>query len=298
MPRHYAIGLVLLSAIGFGSMALFAHHAYAGGISPSMLLTLRFAFAVAMLAPVVWARRLPLPRGRALVGFALMGLLYTGQSQAYFTALMHASSGLVALLLYAYPVLVALLAISFGWEKLDRRTFCLMVLAVAGIAITLGGQLEGELLGIALGLLAAAVYAVYISIGSRITQGTDPLASALVVMSVTALGNGALAFGSGSALPQTAATWWAIVAIAFCSVVAVSTFLIGVKYIGGAQASIFSTLEPVVTIFLGVAFLGESVGAGQLAGGAMVLLAVILLAQKPQPRKEAGVQGGVGASVE
>src|SRR6478735_1329850 len=107
MSRHTAIVLVLLSALGFGSMALFAHHAYDAGVTPSMLLTLRFAFAVAMLAPVVWFKRLTLPRGGALLGFVLMGLLYTAQSQSYFTALMHASSGLVALLLYAYPVLVA-----------------------------------------------------------------------------------------------------------------------------------------------------------------------------------------------
>jgi drug/metabolite transporter (DMT)-like permease len=289
MSRRTAIFLVLLSAIGFGSMALFAHRAYDGGVTPSVLLTLRFAFAAALLAPVVWLRRLPLPRGGALAGFVLMGLLYTGQSQCYFTALMHASSGLVALLLYAYPVMVALLAISFGWEKLDRRTLLLMALAVAGIAITLGGKLEGDSLGILLGLLGPAIYAVYISIGNKVTQDTDPLSAALVVMTVTALGNGALALGSGDALPQTAATWWAIFAIGVCSVIAVATFLIGVKHLGGAQASIFSTLEPVVTILLGVLFLGESVSTGQLLGGAMVLVAVILLAQKPQVR-EVGVK--------
>ncbi|MDB5764320.1 MAG: EamA/RhaT family transporter [Herminiimonas sp.] len=281
MPRHYAVALILLSALGFGGMAMFAKIAYAAGISPTMLLTLRFTLAVAMLAPVIRFRRIALPRGRALAGFVLMGALYTAQSQSYFTALLYASSGLVGLLLYIYPVLVTLLAVLFGWEKPDRRTLLLMAMAMAGMAITLGGHLEGRPLGIALGLLAAAVYAVYIVIGSRLTQDTDSLAATLVVLATAAVGNGALAVAAGAALPHSTTAWLAIGAIAFSTVIAIAAFLIGIKYIGAAQASIISTLEPVITLCLGVALFGESVSASQLAGGALVLTAVILLARRP-----------------
>ncbi len=287
MSRQSAIFLVLLSALGFGSIALFAKIAYAAGVTPSMLLALRFLLAVAILAPLVWFRRLPLPRGRALAGFALMGALYTAQSQCYFTALMYASSGLVGLLLYIYPVLVTLLAVAFGWEKLDRRTLILLVLAIAGLAITLGGNLQGQPFGIALGILAACIYAVYIVIGGRLTQQADPLAATLVVMAAAAVGNGTFALAGDSALPNGIAAWLAVGAIAlFSTVIAIGTFLIGIKYIGPAKASIISTLEPVITICLGVAFLGESVSLNQLAGGAMVLLAVVLLAQRPRTQAE------------
>jgi drug/metabolite transporter (DMT)-like permease len=288
ISRRAAITLVLLSALGFGSMALFAKVAYASGLTPSMLLALRFALAVAMLAPLVWMKGLRLPRGRALAGFALMGALYTAQSQAYFTALMHASSGLVGLLLYVYPVLVTLLAVAFGWEKLDRRTFILLVLAITGMVVMLGGDLQGSALGIALGLTAAGIYAVYIIIGGRLTQGTDPLAATLVVMAAAAVGNGAIAFANGAALPVDSTTWLAILAIAFASLVAVASFLVGIKAIGASQASIISTLEPVITLCLGIAVLGESASAGQLIGGAMVLAAVVMLAKKPKEQAIAG----------
>jgi drug/metabolite transporter (DMT)-like permease len=287
MSQRSAIFLVLLSAVGFGSIALFARIAYATGVSPTMLLAWRFLVAVAILAPVVWLRRLPLPRGRALAGFALMGVLYTAQSQCYFTALMHASSGLVGLLLYVYPVLVTLIALALGWEKLDRRMLVLLLTAIAGLAVMLGGNLQGKPLGIALGILAAGIYAVYITIGGRVTQGTDPLAATLVVMTTAALGNGGFAMAAGDALPADAQAWLAIAAIAlFSTVVAICTFLVGIKYIGPARASIVSTLEPVVTICLGVLFLGESVTPQQLVGGAMVLVAVALLAQRPKAEPE------------
>lgn len=283
MSRRYAIALVLLSALGFGSMAMFAKIAYAAGVTPSMLLALRFLLAVAFLAPIVWVRRLSLPRGKVLLGFALMGGLYTAQSQCYFTALTYASSGLVGLLLYVYPVLVTLLAVAFGWEKLDKRTFLLLLLAITGMVIMLGGNLQGQPIGIVLGLLGAAIYAIYIVTGSRLTQGTDPLAGTLVILAAAAVGNGSFAIAGGSALPANMTAWLATGAIAlFSTVIAIAFFLVGIKAIGAAQASIISTLEPVITLCLGVALLGEAVTAGQLAGGSMVLTAVVLLARRPQ----------------
>ncbi len=289
MSRRAAIILVLLSTLGFGSIAMFAKIAYAAGVSPSLLLALRFLLAGAFLAPVVWLKRIPMPRGRVLAGFILMGALYTAQSQSYFTALMYASSGLVALLLYIYPILVTALALLLGWERLNRRTLTLLALATAGLAITLGGKLQGQPLGIGLGLLAAAVYAVYILLGNQLTRDTHPLAATLVVLGIAAIGNGAFAIAGGSRLPHSASAWLAIAAIAlFSTVLAIAAFLTGIKRIGAAQASIISTLEPVITLILGVALLDESISVSQLIGGTLVLTAVILLAQRPALRVAAG----------
>jgi drug/metabolite transporter (DMT)-like permease len=282
MSHRTAVLFVLLSAIGFGSAPLFAKLAYAGGASTSFLLVMRFGLAVLILGAVVRLKGLRLPRGRALGGFMLMGALYTTQAQCFFGALRHASSGLVALLLYIYPTLVTLLAIALGWEKLKRRTVLLLAMASLGIAITLGGRLDGSPLGIALALAAPAVYAVYILVGGRITQGVDPLAATLVILATCAVGNAVFAAIGGVTLPQNATAWLAIVGIAvFSTVIAVTFFLIGIKHIGSAQASIISTLEPVVTLCLGVSLLGESISATQLLGGALVLGAVIMLARRP-----------------
>lgn len=62
--------------------------------------------------------------------------------------------------------------------------------------------------------------------------------------------------------------------------------------IGAAKASIISTFEPVITMAFGVTLLKESVSGTQLLGGAMVLAAVVLLAQRPsaKPVSMPGVQ--------
>lgn len=288
MAHRRAVALVLLSAVGFGSMALFANAAYVSGVTPSTLLALRFVLAALMLAPLVWIKGLRLPRGRALAGYIVMGGMYTAQSQSYFNALLHASSGLVGLLLYVYPVLVTALALMLGWEKLDRRMLVLMLMAVGGMAITLGGQLQGQPVGIALALLAAAIYALYILLGNQLSRSgpeVHPLAACVVIMATAAVSNSGLALWNGVALPGTGEGWLAVAAIAlFSTAVAIACFLSGVKEVGAAQASILSTLEPVVTLGLGVAMLHESVSASQLLGGALVLTAVVLLAQRPPAR--------------
>ncbi len=290
MSRATAVFLVLLSALGFGSIAFFAKVAYASGTSPSALLALRFALAVLLLAPLVWFKRLPLPRGGALVGYILMGLLYTAQAQSYFNALLYASSGLVALLLYIYPVLVTLLTVLLGWEKANRRSLVLTAAACLGLAITLGGKLEGQPLGIVLGIVAASIYAVYILLGTKLSRNTHPLSASLVILATAAVGNTGLALAGGASLPGSSVGWIAVGAIAlFSTGMAIAFFLTGVKVIGASQASILSTLEPVLTLTIGVLFLGEHVSGSQLFGGALVLGAVSLLAQRPAAVQESAV---------
>ncbi|KAB8037347.1 DMT family transporter [Janthinobacterium aquaticum] len=291
MSDRRAVALVLLSAAGFGSSAVFAKAAYASGLNPSTMLALRFLIAAALLLPLVWLGGWRLPRGRLLAGYMLMGLMYTAQSQGYFTALLYASSGLCAMLLYAYPVLVTVLALLLGWERLDRRMLALMVLAVAGMAVTLGGKLQGQPIGIALALMAAGVYAVYILFGNSLSKSAEnihPLAACVVILSTAGVANTGMALWQGIALPATATGWLAVCAIAlFSTAVAIAAFFAGVAQIGASKASIISTFEPVVTMAFGVGMLGEKVSSTQLLGGVMVLAAVILLAQRPAPKTAA-----------
>jgi drug/metabolite transporter (DMT)-like permease len=273
--------LIVVSAVAFGAMAIFARFAYAGGADVLGVLSLRFLIAGVLLTLVMLARRRPWPRGRALVVAILMGAIgYVGQAVCFFAALNHASAGLVALLLYVYPTLVCLLAAAFLHQPLTRRTLVVLAVSFIGIALTLGGG-HGTATGIALGLAAAAFYSVYIIVGSRELAGTDALgATTVVCLSAAAT----LGIASLLRAPQFPAVWWgwaAVLAIALVStVVAMLAFFGGLKRVGPARASILSTLEPVVTVALAWVLLGESLSALQLVGGALVLGSAVSLARK------------------
>ena len=65
---------------------------------------------------------------------------------------------------------------------------------------------------------------------------------------------------------------------------AILAFFAGLARVGPSAASILSTLEPVVTVGLAAAAFGETLGAVQLLGGALVLSAVVVM-QWPAGRR-------------
>jgi len=281
------IAYISLSALGFGSMAVFARRAYAAGVDTPTLLLLRFSIAGAIMWAVFAARRSALPRGRPLLVLAGMGAIgYAGQAFSFFTALSLGSAGLAALLLYTYPALVALLSRVVLHHPLSQLQISAIAMALAGSALTIGRAPDGTALGVFFGLLAAFIYAGYILTGSRLPAAVTPTASTAVVITSAAAVYGAVALFRGVRLPEDAGGWLAIVAIAVVSTAAaIAFFLEGLERLGPVRASVYSTLEPVFTLVLASAFLGERLSAVRLAGGALILGAVIVLARADAARR-------------
>lgn len=292
-PRWIGAGLVALSALSFGAMAIFARFAFAGGVDVTALLFLRFLIAGALMAVLMSALKRPWPRSRNALTLALMGGVgYVAQALCFFLALQHASAGLVALLLYLYPFLVTLLGVAFAGERLTLLRTLSVLSALLGTALTIGAGLSGSPLGIALGVAAALIYSIYILVGNRVLKEEDPLAAAAVVMLAAAGVFGLVVLVDAPRFPASAAAWAAVLAIALIStVVAMVGFFAGIKRLGAADAATLSTLEPVVTFVLAAIFLDEPVSAAQMAGGAIVLGAVIALA-----RGQAGTGQGKGST--
>ena len=272
---------IVASAAGFGAMPIFGKLAYAEGVDLPSLLFLRFALAGGLLAVVMLMRALPWPRGsNLLLLIAMGGLGYVGQSFCYFAALQHASAGLTALLLYLYPAIVTVLSALLARRRLSLPRMLAVATALLGTGLAVGGSLDGSVLGILLGVGAALIYSLYILVGERVTPVTGAMPSATVIMLSAAMVYGLIVFWQGPAFPYSSTAWAAVGGIAlFSTVVAIIAFFAGMARLGAADAATLSTLEPVVTVVLAALFLGEAVGGWQLAGGAIILAAVIVLAR-------------------
>lgn len=273
-------------------MAIFARYAYAGGAEVIAVLFLRFGIAALLMTAFMLVMRRRWPRGRNLVLLLAMGgVLYVGQSMSFFSALNHASAGLVALLLYLHPFIVTVLGALFLGQPLGLGRIVAVLAALLGTALTLGGGLAGEAAGVTLGVAAALIYSVYILVGSRVLAQEDPLAAATVVMIGAAAVFAALVLSKQPAFPASVSAWTAIFAIAvICTVVAMLGLFVGIRNLGGADASTLSTLEPVVTIALAAFFLNEPFSLLQIVGGAIILGAVVWLTR-------AGARGTAQADV-
>jgi drug/metabolite transporter (DMT)-like permease len=262
-------------------MAVMVRFAYASGVATTTLLALRFAIAAGILVAVALARREPWPRGKTLAAVVVLGALgYAGQSFTFFTALTLAPASLVALLLYLYPALVAVLSASLLHERLSAAKLAALAVALVGTVLTIGPASSASPLGVALGIAAAAIYAVYIVAGSRLTARVPPLTMATVVIASAAAVFAVAALAQGPTWPRTSAGWLAVLGIAIISTVAaIVLFFAGLERVGPTRASVLSTVEPVCTVLLAAALLGETVAPTQLVGGALILAAVVLLAR-------------------
>lgn len=301
---HGSVGRLscLLSAVGFGLMAVFAKSAYAEGVSVEGLLVVRFGLAAVVLLAVAGTtgalRRLT--RRAALVGLGMGVFGYAVQASFYFSALRHLDASLVALILYIYPALVMLVAVLTGRERVSRRRVAALTVALAGIGLVLvgAGAASGGLdpRGALLALGAALTYTGYIVVGDRFTDGAPPVALAAVICSGATLALvGVGGVRGGTSLDFTATGWLWLVAIALVSTVgAVLLFFAGMARVGPSTAAILSILEPVVTVVSAAVMFGELLTAVQVAGGALVLAAVVLVRQPvagpPRPARPARVR--------
>jgi drug/metabolite transporter (DMT)-like permease len=276
--RFTGILLVAISAASFGTLAIFGRFAYADGIDTPTLLFMRFILSTLLMGGLLAMRRESLPHGQTLAWLIGMGAIgYVGQSFAYLSAIKYASAGLVALLLYLYPTFVAILSVFFLKGKLTGLKILALCLATLGAALTANPQ-GGEWKGIVLALSAALIYAVYIIVGAGVMQKVSAVQSSTIIFASAGVVYGAMTAINGPRWPATNAGWAAIGAMTLiATVIPVAAFLAGLKRIGPTDASMLSTIEPIVTVLLAALIFGEKLQPITLLGGGLILAAVLLV---------------------
>jgi drug/metabolite transporter (DMT)-like permease len=83
---------------------------------------------------------------------------------------------------------------------------------------------------------------------------------------------------NGAHFPASSSGWLSIAGIVLiATVIPVVTFLAGLERIGPTNAAMLSTLEPVVTVLLAAWLFAERLEPITLVGGALILVAVLIL---------------------
>lgn len=279
--------LVLIAVACFGSMALFAKIAYAAGVDTYTLLALRFMIATAVTLGIsVLRHSAGFPRGVSLCLHILMGVIYAIMAWAYFDALHYAASATVALVLYAAPILVALLAAALRIDHFGGTELVALVVSSTGLVLVLGGTLEGSATGFGIAFIAAFFYALYILLGSRAGNTADPIAAASVVLGTAGAIFTVIALSQGPHLPVTRGAWLAVSCIAvFCTALAIAALNAGILRLGPTLASVLASVEPVITVTLGALFLAERPEVRTLIGGALIIGAATGLSLVRSQRK-------------
>jgi drug/metabolite transporter (DMT)-like permease len=292
---------VLAAASALGTLGPVAALAYGQGVEPATFSALRAGIGAAILGGLVLSRRQPsvglarlAPRQRVLlaVAVAVNGLM----NLVLFFAFGAMAVGLVMIIFYCNPVLVALLSAALGRERLTPVRIFALAVAGAGLALVLGSQLGPEAhataAGIALAGTAAACHALYLV---TIRGGFDDVpgvqATALVLAGGLAIsGTAALLIEGGGVVGE-----WLASPVAWAAILCAGTFgaalpkvwvIGGVRRIGSTRTAVAMLMEPVVAVVVAAVALGQELTELELAGGAAILVAVVLAQLPPRTSPE------------
>ena len=284
--------MVLLGGVGVSLSAVFVRWADAPS---TVLVVYRMLFAALLTVPaLVLAHRRELIslRRREWMLCIASGAALGAHFAAYFESLRWTSIAAAVVLVDTEVLFVALGAVLILKEKLGRRAWCAIALALIGSVIvaladsSTGGAdaLRGDLLA----LFGAVCVAVYTMIGAVCRRTVSTTVYTFVVYLTAAVTVAAAALATGTPLVgYGAADYGAALGMAvFCTMLGHSVFSWGLKYLPAAYVSTVKLLEPVFAAFWGVLLFREKPGFAVAAGGVLIVAGLMLYTRAAGERKE------------
>lgn len=289
MTRERAgILFCLVAAAAYGTQPILAKFSYAAAVGVLTLLVVRYLVSATAFWTIMRARGVPLPPRPLAIRAFLLGFCGTSvQVFLFATALTRLDAALGSLLLYSFPAMIAAGAILSGQERPNTRRLLALLIASTGVVLVLGvaGGAGWDAIGVACALSSALGAALYFLLSHRLLARVAPLPLAALGES-----GAALAFLiAGTATGRLAFDfapwgWWPVLGLALASAAALLASLSGMARVGPTTTGIVMMVETPLTVALAYLTLGERLSPTQLAGGALVLGAVVLLQFGPPAR--------------
>lgn len=274
---------IILSGVCFGSLGYFGKMAYIVHIAPGELLALRYSLSALMMAFIILITN---PSSLKLTRFQLISSLLLGIfgyalfSSLFFMALTGLSASLTVLLLYTYPIMVAILSRFFLKELLGKvGLFALAIATIGIIGLVWGEWSMSDPKFLAMGIGAAFFYSIYIMFSRKYLNNVPAMPSSFYVQLGAGVILSLINFNSTARVAEIlSAHALLIISMAFiCSLLAMTLFLAGLSKITSSEASILSTTEPLFGVLIAAFFLGEKLSFIQFVGGIFIISAMILL---------------------
>jgi drug/metabolite transporter (DMT)-like permease len=211
----------------------------------------------------------------------LNGVVLAAHWVSFIAALQRAPIGTVLLITYLAPVGIAALAPAVLGEVVPLRTKAALALAVCGIALIAAPAMEGsEGTGVLLALLTGALYVPLALLNKSLsdTHGGVQLALWQLLIAGAVVLPFALLADWGT--PRVEWLWLLVLGLVYTAF-AFATYLRALERLAATRAVVLLYLEPASAVVFGWLLLDEPPTAGMLVGGALVVIAGVLVARTP-----------------
>ncbi len=301
------IELVLAAACwGFGAIL---SKAALADLPPLTMLVTQLIASLAVLWPLLAWQHSAVPWNRRLLALGLLGLLNPGLSYTLsLIGLTLTTASLSALLWGLEPLLIVGLALLVLRERPTARFLALSGLAVAGalLAIGLGADQPGRLLGNSLILAGVACCALYTVLAQPLGAKFSPLLTVTVQQSLALVAAVLTLLWGPAELSRLTLAGLQLIPLAAWGLAALSGviyyglafwfYLGGLQRVSAGEAGFFINLVPIFALGGAYVLLGERLTPAQWVGCGLVLLAVVGLSLRKNSNQASG--SSVSASAE
>jgi drug/metabolite transporter (DMT)-like permease len=283
MNKVKGTAYTIYSFVAFGIMPFLTKFAYDGGANAVTTLMFRFLIAGLILYVFLKFKKISLKiSGHNFVEILFYGaFLYALNTVFLYEAYNYIPTGIATTLHFIYPVTVTLLMISIFKENLGINKVLALIFSFLGMYCLLGGNCTGfDIYGVLLAAGSGLVYAGYIVSAGKCKY--SKIDSYVTIFYLSILSSVLLfiygLFTNTLTLNMAFSSYASIGLISiFCTVLALIAFLEGIKLIGPSNTAILSTLEPIVSIILGILLLNEVLSFKIGLGSVLVLISVIIV---------------------
>ena len=248
----------------------------------------RFGAAALIFWALLLIRRVPFPRGQALLGAVIFGILSFGLSfLLIYYGLTKTPTSLFQITAAIVPILTIFFAAAHRLEPLRKRGVAGGVIAALGIAIAVSGSLFSGVeisLPHILAIIASSACFAEAGIVIKLFPPSHPFATNAVAMTVGALIMLAASLITGETwnMPSSTSTWLAMIFLILgATVVGFLLYLFALERWTATGISYSFVLYPIVTVVLAAILTDETITGLFLVGAAVVILGVTVGALLP-----------------
>lgn len=274
--------LIALGAI-WGSSFLFMKIAVPA-FGPAMMMGGRIGIAAVVLTVFAWLLKKSLPRGRQWKPAIITGIFYAAIPLVLWGyAAQTLSVSLLSIINATAPLFGAALSLLWLRERSSAKGLVGLALGFVGVAVLVGGEefRAGETPALAISAaFAASILYGGISLYNQSAKIADPYSNVLGALWVATLMMLPLMVMFPLRETPGMAAWSSVAALGIlCTAIAYVVYFRLIEQIGAAPTLTVTYLIPLFGVLWGVMFLDERIGVHHVAGAAMILAGIALVAK-------------------
>jgi drug/metabolite transporter (DMT)-like permease len=287
--------MAFCAAALFSSKGLVAKIIYQYPVSPAELLSLRMLFAspwyILLLIYLIRKQkknnRFLLTKKLAIKAMLLGFLGYYLASLLDFIGIQYLSTGTERMILFLYPTFIVLGNMIFFKERLPKKVWVSLTLSYIGVGLAYMGDVDFDksegIKGALLVLAAGMVFSTYMLLSQREVKkiGSELFTCFAMLGACVFLNAHYLVIEGGNyQISHWQVLSWTSFMGFFQTVIPSLLMMKAVEWIGASRAAVISGAGPVITLILGMVFLGETLGVIESFGISMTLFGAYYLKSK------------------